>query len=192
MASTMSDGGALGALTDFSGLIVAVAERADRGAFAILFGHFAPRVKSYLLRLGAPPEAAEELAQETLLTVWRRAASYDPNRAAASTWIFTIARNLRIDLIRRERRPLMAEDPSLVPEPEPAPDNAAIAAQQETRIAAALKQLPPDQAEVIRLSYFADQPHSEIALSLKLPLGTVKSRVRLAMMRLRQLLDEPS
>ncbi len=174
---------------DFSALIVAIGLRADRAAFCILFNHFAPRVKSYLLRLGATSEAAEELAQETLLTVWRRATTFDPARAAASTWIFTIARNLRIDLIRRERRPSVAEDPALAPEPERAPDSVLFAVQQEARIAAAVAQLPPEQAEVIRLAFFSDQPHSEIAEALGLPLGTVKSRVRLAMMRLRQLLE---
>jgi RNA polymerase sigma-70 factor (ECF subfamily) len=176
---------------DFSSLIVAVAQRADRGAFAVLFSHFAPRVKSYLLRLGAAPESAEELAQETLLIVWRRAASFDPGRAAASTWIFTIARNLRIDLLRRERRPVVTEDPSTAPEPTPQPEAIALMTEQEIRIAAAVAQLPSDQAEVIRLSFFADKPHSEIAGALNLPLGTVKSRVRLAMTRLRLLLDEP-
>jgi RNA polymerase sigma-70 factor (ECF subfamily) len=179
-------------LNDFSAMITAIAERADRGAFAVLFNHFAPRVKSYLLRLGAGAEAAEELAQETLLTVWRRAASYDPAKAAASTWIFTIARNLRIDLIRRERRPELTDDPALVPEPEPSPDRALQAVQEESRIAAAMALLPPEQAEVIRLSFFSDKPHSEIAGVLNLPLGTVKSRVRLAMLRLRQLLEDPS
>jgi RNA polymerase sigma-70 factor (ECF subfamily) len=173
-----------------SGLIVAIAERGDREAFAALFNHFAPRVKSYLLRLGAGGEAAEELAQETLLTVWRRASAFDPRRAAASTWIFTIARNLRIDVLRRERRGVPAEDPSDAP-PDPTPaDQALSALQDEARISAALTTLPAEQAQVIRLAFFSDKPHSEIAADLSLPLGTVKSRLRLAMMRLRALLAE--
>ena len=176
---------------NFSAMIVAIAASADRAAFSALFTHFAPRVKSYLLRLGAASEAAEELSQEALMIVWRRASSYDPAKAAASTWIFTIARNLRIDRLRRERRPIVTEDPSTAPDPTPAPDALTLAAEQKTRIAAALAQLPPDQAEVIRLAFYSDKPHAEIAGELGLPLGTVKSRVRLAMARLRLLLDDP-
>jgi RNA polymerase sigma-70 factor (ECF subfamily) len=168
-----------------SGYIVRIAERRDRDAFARLFNHFAPRVKSYLLRLGTGAEAAEELAQETLLTVWRRAASFDPSRAAASTWIFTIARNLRIDLSRREGRAKPTDDPSGFNPGPPAPDEALSACQDEARIAAALAVLPREQAQVITLAFFADKPHSEIAQDLGLPLGTVKSRLRLAMARLR-------
>lgn len=171
-------------------MIVAVAACSDREAFAGLFSHFAPRVKSYLLRLGAAPDSAEELAQETLLIVWRRAASYDPAKAAASTWIFTIARNLRIDLIRRERRPVAVGDPSTAPDPIASPEAIATAGEEGDQIAKAVAQLPPDQAQVIQLSFFDDKPHSEIAKALGLPLGTVKSRVRLAMTRLRLLLDD--
>ncbi len=173
-----------------SDLIVAIAARKDRGAFATLFNHFAPRVKSYLLRLGAGPEAAEELAQETLLTVWRRAGAYDPNRAAASTWIFTIARNLRIDLARRNRRPPPTEDPFGDPEGPAAPDAALSGLQDAVRVAEAVSTLSPEQAEVIRLAFFSDKPHSEIAIDLGIPLGTVKSRLRLAMTKLRGLLEE--
>ena len=173
-----------------SACIVDIAERGDRAAFATLFGHFAPRVKSYLMRLGAPPEAAEEIAQETLLTVWRRAAAFDPERAAASTWIFTIARNLRIDLSRREARVVRPDDPSRY-EPGPAaPDDVLSAVEDEGRISRALATLPREQAQVVTLAFFADKPHSEIAKDLGLPLGTVKSRLRLAMGRLRGALAE--
>ncbi|HWF01277.1 MAG TPA: sigma-70 family RNA polymerase sigma factor [Caulobacteraceae bacterium] len=172
-------------------MIASIASSGDRDAFARLFGHFAPRVKSYLLRLGATSEAAEDLAQETLLTVWRRAASYDPSKAAASTWIFTIARNLRIDLARRESRP-----PPQAVEPDAstaaAPDAMVGAAQDEARVRRAMESLPKDQAEVVRLAFFADKPHSEIAGELDLPLGTVKSRLRLAMVRLRAAFEDPS
>ncbi len=178
------------ASADFAAMIAAIADRADRGAFAALFSHFAPRVKSYLLRLGADPRLAEELAQETLLTVWRKAAAFDPAKAAPSTWIFTIARNLRIDAARRERRGEPLDDPSDMPEPEPAPDAALAAVQSEGRIREALLTLPPEQAEVIRLSFFSDKPHAEIAAVLNLPLGTVKSRLRLAMGRLRERLGD--
>jgi RNA polymerase sigma-70 factor (ECF subfamily) len=173
-----------------SALVVAIAERGDREAFTLLFNHFAPRVKSYLLRMGATAETAEELAQETLLTVWRRAGAFDPGRAAASTWIFTIARNLRIDVARRERRPLPGED---IAEPCAAPvqpDAGVVALQDEDRIAAAIATLPLEQSEVVRLAFFSDKPHSEIANDLALPLGTVKSRLRLAMAKLRTLLEE--
>ena len=173
-----------------SGLIVAIAKRRDRDAFCLLFNHFAPRVKSYMLRLGATSETAEELAQETLLIVWRRAGSFDPNRAAASTWIFTIARNLRIDVARRERRPLPGEDPSDVTLGPIQPDAGLSAVEDVDRIAAAIATLPCEQSEVIRLAFFADKPHTEIADDLSLPLGTVKSRLRLAMTKLRGLLEE--
>jgi RNA polymerase sigma-70 factor (ECF subfamily) len=173
-----------------SASIVRIAEHGDREAFAGLFSYFAPRVKSYLLRLGAVPEAAEELAQETLLTVWRRAASFDPDRAAASTWIFTIARNLRIDLSRRDGRAPPLDDPSNFNPGPPEPDEALVAGEDQKRIAEALASLPPEQAQVINLAFFADKPHSEIAGELGLPLGTVKSRLRLAMARLRSALGE--
>jgi RNA polymerase sigma-70 factor (ECF subfamily) len=173
-----------------SAYIVRIAERGDRDAFSGLFNHFAPRVKSYLMRLGAGAEAAEELAQETMLTVWRRAASFDPSRAAASTWIFTIARNLRIDLSRRDGRATPTEDPSTFNPGPAAPDEALSACQDEVRIAAAMAVLPKEQAQVITLAFFADKPHSEIAEDLDLPLGTVKSRLRLAMARLRSALGD--
>ncbi len=189
-AAQVATVGVVTAGPDLSALIVAIAERGDREAFAELFNHFAPRVKSYLLRLGARSETAEELAQEALLTVWRRAAAFDPHRAAASTWIFTIARNLRIDLLRREGRRAPMEDPSDAPPDPTPPDRALSALQDEGRIAAALASLPAEQAQVIRLAFFSDKPHSEIAADLSLPLGTVKSRLRLAMARLRSLLGE--
>jgi len=174
----------------FAEMIRAIAVRGDKAAFAGLFGHFAPRVKSYMMRLGAPPEQAEELAQETLLSVWRKAAAFDPARAAPSTWIFTIARNLRIDASRRDRRAEPVDDPSEAPLAEPTPDALVASAQSQARIRDALLGLPPEQAEVVRLSFFSDKPHSEIAAALALPLGTVKSRLRLAVGRLRELLGD--
>ena len=158
-------------------------------AFTPLFNRFAPRVKSYLTRLGASAAAAEELAQETMLSVWRKAAQFDPARAGASTWIFTIARNLRIDALRKERPQPLEEDPTDVA-PEPAADAVVFAAERDVRVRAALKVLSPEQAEVIELSFFTEAAHSEIAERLGLPLGTVKSRLRLAMTRLRSLLED--
>lgn len=170
--------------------ILAIAARADRQAFAALFGHFAPRVKTYLMRLGANAALAEELAQETMLTVWRKAALFDPARAGASTWIFTIARNLRLDVARSDKRRQALDDDTLAPPPEPEPDMLVAAGQRDDRIRVALTTLPPDQAEVVRHAFFFDKPHSEISAELGLPLGTVKSRLRLAMTRLRDALED--
>jgi RNA polymerase sigma-70 factor (ECF subfamily) len=166
-------------------LLGRVAASQDRAAFAALFAHFAPRVKAYLLRLGAPSAVAEELAQEALLSVWRKAHLFDPAKASAATWLFTIARNLRIDAIRRERHPeLDPED--LMPEPDADADAGLTLAENEGRLRIALKQLPADQIQVVELSFFADKPHSQIAQELGIPLGTVKSRLRLAMARLKR------
>jgi len=174
---------------ELNAALVRVAQVRDRAAFAVLFSHFAPRVKAYLLRLGAPPALAEDLAQEALLSLWRKAHLFDPAKASAATWLFTIARNLRIDAIRREKRPELDPD-DFMSAAEPAADDGLALADDETRLRAALKDLPPDQVQVIELSFFADKPHSQIAGELGIPLGTVKSRLRLAMARLKRALGE--
>ncbi len=171
-------------------LIQAIATRADRGAFVALFTRFAPRVKAYLLRLGLDNATAEEHAQEVLLVVWRKATQFDPARATAAAWIFTIARNLRIDAARRAQRTPPLPDPADEPSPEPGADAVLAAEDRSTRVRAALAALPAEQADVIRLAFFDDRPHADIERVLGIPLGTVKSRLRLAISRLRGLLDE--
>lgn len=176
---------------DAADLIVRIGRQQDREAFKVLFASFAPRVKSYLMRHGATPAQADDLAQETLLAVWRKASYFDPHRASVSAWLFTIARNLRIDSLRRERASF-AYDLDLPEQADDAPgaDEELASAERDVRVREALKILPIEQIEVIRLSFFQDKAHPEIAEQLKLPLGTVKSRLRLAMARLRGVLGD--
>jgi RNA polymerase sigma-70 factor (ECF subfamily) len=169
--------------------IAAIAKGRDKQAFAALFSHFAPRVKSYLLRCRLDAALAEELAQETLLTVWRKAATFDPQRAAVSTWIFTIARNLRFDAVKGAPHPDAIEEYPLLESLDPLPADALLTSEREEKTRRALTDLPEDQAEVVRLSFFEDKPHSEIAAQLGIPLGTVKSRLRLAFARLKTSLE---
>ena len=123
--------------------------------------------------------------------VWRKAVSFDRRQAGASTWIFTIARNKRIDRLRREQRPALdPEDPGLVPAEEPAPDRSLQNSQERQRIASAMRSLPDEQAELVRRAFFNDESHSMIAEESGLPLGTVKSRIRLALARLRHEMKE--
>ena len=174
---------------DWNVLLCDVA-RQDREAFAELFAHFAPRVKSYMLRLGSDALQAEELAQEALATVWRKADRYDPARAAASTWIFTVARNLRVDAFRRRNHPEPdPNDPALVPDPPASADMIVSRKQDADRIRGALAELSDDQREVLHLSFYEDQTHAQISETLGIPLGTVKSRIRLAFGRIRNLLE---
>lgn len=168
-------------------LLVAIARDRDRAAFGLLFGRMAPRLKAYLMRSGVGAAQADELVQEVMLMVWRRADTFDPARAVASTWIFTIARNKRIDAIRHDRRPEFdPEDPALVPAQAPAADRSIETAEDSARLRDAIGKLPAEQAELLRLAYFEDQPHTMIAQQWGLPLGTVKSRLRLALERLRR------
>lgn len=179
---------------EWADLIGRVAASGDRDAFRLLFEHFAPRIKGLMLKAGARKEEAEEIAQDALLAVWRKAAQFDPASQGAPAWIFTIARNLRIDGIRRSARAGVA-----LPEAEleyladPADSQEALLSMQDekTRISAAIAQLSNQQSAAIRMSFVEDRPHTEIAQALGIPLGTVKSRIRLATNRLRDLLEEP-
>lgn len=170
----------------FADAVEAIAAAQDRDAFAVVFDHFAPRVKGYLMKLGLANAEAEELTQEVMVTVWRKAGTFDRRQASAGTWIFRIARNRRIDAFRRElRADYDQDDPALQPEPEPAPSDAIEAADRETAVAVALGQLPPEQMELVRRAFFEGLSHREIADATGLPLGTVKSRLRLAFEKLR-------
>ncbi len=174
-------------------LVLAIARGRSRGAFARLFSHFAPRLKAYLKRQGVDGGQAEELVQEVMLLVWNRAETFDPAQASANTWIFTIARNKRIDAIRRERRPEYdPSDPALVADPSDPADRVLEARQETARLQAAIGALPQEQAELLRLAYFDDKSHSVISVERGIPLGTVKSRLRLALDRLRRMLREPA
>jgi RNA polymerase sigma factor (sigma-70 family) len=175
---------------NMSALLAAIGRSRRVEDFEILFRHFAPRVKAYMARTGSPT-SAEELMQETMVAVWNKAALYDPSKGAASTWIFSIARNLRIDAYRREKHPEFdSADPAFQPSAEPAADATMESEQSATAIRAALTTLPPDQAEVLRLAFFEDNSQSAIATALNLPLGTVKSRMRLAFVKLRAVLAQ--
>lgn len=179
-----------------SDCIVAVARDADHAAFAVLFSHFAPRLKTYFLRSGMTDAVAEELAQETMVLVWRKADRFDPRKAAASTWVFTVGRNLRTDTLRRGQHApappgVVTEEAPNPPEDDTAPTAEDIAAsvQHQERLRLALHELPREQEEVLRLSYFDDRSHAEIGRALGVPLGTVKGRLRLALTRLRTALN---
>ena len=172
-------------------LLVRVGRDKDKTAFTTLFAYFAPRIKSFLLRLGSDMSTAEELAQEAMIMVWRRAETYNPAQAGASTWIFTIARNKRIDRLRRDGRPVPDMlDPAMMPDlPETGMD-AVTRGQEEDKLREALKKLPEEQAKMIFAAYYEEKSHREISEESGLPLGTVKSRIRLALSRLRANLDE--
>ena len=174
---------------DWSALMIKVRDDRDRAAFAALFGHFGPRVKYFLMKAGSTATIAEDCAQDVMATVWAKAAQFDPARASVATWIFTIARNRRIDIARRDRRP---EPEELDWMGEDEPDQADVyAAAEETRVlTAALAELPEKQRQLIQRAYYGDLTHSEIAAETGLPLGTIKSRIRLALDKLRLKLSE--
>lgn len=173
-------------------LVRRIAVDRDKAAFAELFRAIGPKVKGFLMRRGTDAGDAEELVQEVMLLVWRRAERFDPARASVTTWVFTIARNQRIDRLRRERRPeLDPDDPAFQPDPVDGADAAFEAAEDGARLRQALVALPPEQADLLKMAYFEDKSHRAIADETRLPLGTVKSRIRLALARLRDSLGRP-
>ncbi|HAD24425.1 MAG TPA: RNA polymerase subunit sigma [Alphaproteobacteria bacterium] len=173
--------------TDHADLMGAIARDRDRMAFTALFNHFAPRLKGFVMGMGIAPEAAEEIAQEVMLTAWNKAHLFDPARANVATWLYTIARNRRIDLARRAaREKLDPAEPMLQGTPPAHPDNLVAATQRDDALHRAIAALPDEQAQIIRLAMTRGWSHGEIARHTGLPLGTVKSRIRLAFARLRK------
>ncbi len=164
--------------------INAIRDRQDKAAFAELFSYFAPRVKSFLMKAGATPDLAEECTQEVMVTLWNKAHLFDPEKASVSTWIFTIARNRRIDILRKERRP-EPEDLPWGPMGEPDQADTLVLQQETQKLGEALAALPEKQRDLIQKAYFGELSQSEIAAQTGLPLGTIKSRIRLALDRLR-------
>lgn len=165
--------------------LLAVRDRRDRSAFGEMFDFLAPRLKGFVVRCGARPAQAEEIVQDVMLTIWRKAAMFDPHRAQASAWIYQIARNRQIDIARKENRPVPDE---LGENPGQEPDASQILAleQEAEHLKIAIAQLQPDQREMIEKAYIGDLSHQEISRQTGLPLGTVKSRIRLGLGRLRK------
>lgn len=188
-------GGGAGAagVDDFDAWMVAVAQRQDREAFARLFEHFAPRLKTWLMRTGSEPELADDLVQDAFVLLWRKAAQFDPARARVAAWLFTIARNLRVDRHRglcESWLSLDSVDAEQVPDAAPSIDARMAAAHSGDNVRRALTQLSSDQRTLVQLSFYDDKSHSSIASETGLPLGTVKTRLRAAATRLRKLLEE--
>ncbi|NVK15138.1 MAG: sigma-70 family RNA polymerase sigma factor [Rhodobacteraceae bacterium] len=165
--------------------LLAVRDQRDRGAFAEMFDYLAPRLKGFVIRCGARPALAEEIVQDVMLTIWRKSALFDPHRAQATAWIYQIARNRHIDIVRKESRPVPDE---LVEDSCAEPDASQILAleQEAEQLKHAIAQLHPDQKEMIVKAYMGDLTHQEISSQTGLPLGTVKSRIRLGLGRLRK------
>jgi len=174
-------------------LVKAVAEERDQAAFTVLFDYFAPRLKSWLVKRSMKSDEAEELVQDVMTVLWHRAHLYDPMRSSLSTWLFRIARNRQIDIQRRaKRRQLETQEPIFFAMEEPGVDTVYESEERDARVRAALALIPDEQMLLVRAAFFLGQSHSEIALATGLPLGTVKSRIRLAFDRLRRALEDPS
>ncbi len=172
-------------------LLARLAAADDRAAFAEIFARYAGRIRAFLLRGGAHPDVVEEATQDVFVSVWRRAATYEPAKAGVSTWIYAIARNRRIDLIRRQARPAPdPNDPLFQPDAPEDPARAAASADRDARVREALEALSKDQLEAVRLTFYAGLTQAEIAQATGAPLGTVKSRLRLAFARLREALGD--
>ncbi len=171
----------------YEDLIEKVAAERNQKAFINIFEHFAPRIKSFLLKSGMNEDAAEDVTLETMANVWNKASTYNREQSAASTWIFTIARNKKIDALRKTRRAeIYPEDPLLVQDERKDPDETAVQNSNAQALSEALKELPREQSDVLFKAYFEDKTHQAIAEETRLPLGTVKSRIRLALERLRK------
>ncbi|MQQ09686.1 sigma-70 family RNA polymerase sigma factor [Epibacterium sp. SM1979] len=169
--------------------MLAVRDQRDRQAFASLFDHFAPRLKGFVIRSGLPAAQAEEVVQDVMLTLWHKAAQFDPHRAQVSAWIYQIARNRQIDLMRRGNRPVPEE---LAEDPEAEPDASQILAleQEAQHLKSALRRLKDEQRDVIEKAYLGELSHQQISDQTGLPLGTIKSRIRLGLNRLRHELKD--
>jgi RNA polymerase sigma-70 factor (ECF subfamily) len=176
---------------EVAGWIEAIAQRQDRAAFTRLFETYAPRLKAFMSQRGCGSASAEEIVQDVMISIWRRAGQYDSAKGRPATWIYTIARNRRIDLLRRQEMPTFdPDDIAFVPSDDDPADDEVYRSQYTKKLHDAIAELPEEQAVLLRMAFFNELSHSEIAARAELPIGTVKSRIRLAMQKLRGRLEE--
>tara|TARA_Y100001960_G_C14756005_1_gene871308 strand:- start:2194 stop:2745 length:552 start_codon:yes stop_codon:yes gene_type:complete len=176
---------------DTNKLMEKVVADGDKEAFSQLYSHFAPRIKAMMMKMSPDSSVAEEVAQEAMIALWRKAHSFDPNKASLSTWLFTIARNLRIDRFRAKKKDnLDPNEPMLLPSAEPSAEETVFREEESIKVRSCISKLPEDQQEVVGLAFMEGMTHQEIANNLGIPLGTVKSRLRLSFEKLRPMLKE--
>jgi len=167
-----------------------IGDNQDRVAFSCIFKYFAPRLKSFFIKLGCSETQAEEIIQEVMIAVWTKSSTYDRTKSSVSTWIYTIAKNKRIDKIRKEKKHNTVEADESLEIPVPSKQEEHLLSTEVTKkIHHSLQFLPKEQAELLKLSYFYEKTHSDIAKDLSLPLGTVKSRIRLALSKMKNLVE---
>ncbi len=187
---TTDRGRGLTSHSEHAALAAAVAERRDREAFTRLFDYYTPRLEAYLVRLGSDSASAEEIAQDALATLWRKAHLFDADKSSLATWLYRIARNRRIDMLRRDRASIIEpEDPVFDAADGTDIEGQVDIQQREEAVRAALNHLPQEQLVLVRLAFFDGLTHIQISERTGLPLGTVKSRIRLAFTRLRRSLE---
>jgi len=175
---------------DLAYCIKEIAESHDKNSFATIFKFYAPKLKSYLVKIGAIESHAEEIIQEVMLAIWTKAASYDSSKSSTATWIYTIARNKRIDRLRKEKRHLLSDsDEGLEIPVESSQEDDIYNVQVSKRLKKFIELLPEQQSKLIKMSYFYDKTHADISKDLNIPLGTVKSRIRLALSKMRHLAE---
>lgn len=177
------------AQAELSRLLAAVGQSRDVNAFEAIFRYYGPRVRSFMAMKTRDTQLAEELMQETMTAVWNKAVQFDPGRGNVSAWIFTIARNQRIDAFRRRRPAFDENDPAFVRDNEPPADVELEGRQDAELLRKAMETLPPEQLDVLKRAFFDEASHSAIAEDMGIPLGTVKSRIRLAFDKLRTTLE---
>ena len=168
----------------------AIGKNQDKQAFSTVFKHFAPRLKSFLIKAGSTDSQSEEVIQEVMIAVWTKAATYDDSKSSVSTWVYTIARNKRIDKIRKEKRHYLSEsDEGLEIPVDSTQEKEIFSAQLSNSLKKYMANLPEEQSKLLQLSYFYNKTHADISEELNIPLGTVKSRIRLALTKMRHLVE---
>ena len=175
----------------FVAAILNIAESQDISSFKKIFEYFSPRLKSFLMKSGAEENIAEEIIQETMTIIWTKADYYDPKVASPSTWIYTIARNKKIDILRKSRKAILEDiETAVLPAVEPKTEENIEHDQKFDMIAQHLDALPKDQLNLLKMNFFEEKSHGEISELTGIPLGTVKSRIRLALEKIRGKLDK--
>ena len=163
-----------------------VAINQDKASFKKIFDYFGPRLKSFLMSSGADETVAEEVIQETMAIIWTKADYYDPKLASPSTWIYTIARNKKIDILRKSRKAILENiDTAILPPVEPKLEEDVDHDQRFEIVNKYLNDLPKEQLDLLKMNFIEEKSHGEIAEITKIPLGTIKSRIRLAMEKIR-------